>query len=101
VVYALKIFGLSFGQCGLLVCYLSLVMLFVIWSLFFLVFGSVFGYGACFLEMGVVVGGGFRAPRTPRGAYRLESVARRPPRLSWCLESVWAWHTHALRASVR
>jgi hypothetical protein len=65
-------------------------LLFVIFDLVFILawLGSVFGDGAGFLEWGVVVGDGFRAPQTPRGACRLESVARHTPRFGSCLESV-------------
>jgi hypothetical protein len=50
--------------------------------------GLVFGYGACFLEREVVVGGGFRALRAPRLALCLVRCAPWTLRLAWCLEFV-------------
>ena len=43
---------------------------------------------ACFIERGVVVGGGFRAPRAPHVARHLELVAQYTIRLAWRMATV-------------
>jgi hypothetical protein len=97
-------YGLWVDNCCGCCFRLGLGFLFVIHDLvIILLLDSVFGDGTCFFEAGVVVGDGFRAPRTldTRSVPSRSTPLLGTSRLAWSLQSVWAWHPHALRASVR
>ena len=76
-----SVFQEAWGYAGVANCHFCCFLLFLLFVGCYL--GEKFDRnGACFIRRGVVVGGGFRAPRT---ACRLESVALG---LAWCLAPV-------------